>query len=151
MKTDRSERLQSQNGGNIFAPMTEKRGQRLGLGCNPPWEKWREQLGEGHDIFPVFSMQKVTRLETCFHGNACHSVLSANILPFQQSYCNKNLSICEDKALKISNVKKKIFDEHTQFSRFVEVHTTLRYLLRQIFNIFLSSKSFSSKFRSCNI
>ena len=56
----------------------------------------------------------------------CHSVLSANILPFQQSYCNKNLSIYEDRAWKISDVKKKIFDEHTQFSRFVEVHTTLR-------------------------
>ena len=52
-------------------------------------------------------------------------MLSANILPFQQSYCNKNLSIYEDKACKISNVKKKIFDGHTQFSRFFEVHTTL--------------------------
>ena len=58
MKTDRSERLQSQNGGIIFTPMTGKRGQRLGLGSNPPWEKWREELGEGHDIFPVFRRKK---------------------------------------------------------------------------------------------
>ena len=54
VKTDGSERLQSQNGGNIFTPMTGKRGQRLGLGSNPPWEKWREHNWEKVMIFSLF-------------------------------------------------------------------------------------------------
>ena len=98
MKIDRSERLQSQNGGNIFASITRKRGPSLRLGSNLPWEKWREESGEDRDIFPVFRRKKRRVNKPVSMATNWHSVLSANILPFQQTYCNKNLSIYEDKA-----------------------------------------------------
>ena len=98
MKIDRSERLQSQNGGNIFAPMTRKRGRRLRLGSNLPWEKWREESGEDRNILPVFRRKKRRVNKPVFMAKNWNSVLSANILPFQQSYCNKNLSIYEDQS-----------------------------------------------------